>query len=421
MSPPFLMTRGRPLSERQIENRRFWQVRIWPRSTPRRSDWQAPAKFKLSGTKLVAFVMALSLVGLVVWTGARTFGVSRREAAEARASAPIGTGQSNKNKADSIKKSIPIPPPHIPGARSTSKTTPPSLNGASRAERNEFTLESYLEWAKYPPGSRPIAERPDRLKPHFIGPRSLPLAKDGAVRAVLWQSHVYLAGREKALLRIVCKRGESPVPCSIDSATLSAEAERGGAEAVKVPFSTDLSAVVAPFELGFETYSGPLMVRVLLEGSEVTFALLYTAAAPATFTGVVRETVEEGSLHICVGLNVQKAGRYVLDGRIDDDSGQTFAFVNFNEELPEGIGEACFQVFGKLIVDESRGGPFVLRDVEGFLLEENTFPDRLTLATWEGMVYRTRAYSLDDFSSNEYESEAKRQKVIVLSGGKADQ
>lgn len=95
-------------------------------------------------------------------------------------------------------------------------------------------------------------------------------------------------------------------------------------------------------------------------------------------------------------------------------SGTSFAYLQFNEELGEGREEARLRLFGKLIRDLEPTPPFRLRDVEGFLLKENTFPDREFMAMIEGTAYTTKRYALSDFSGSVWESEEKTRQVNEL-------
>jgi len=311
-----------------------------------------------------------------------------------------------------------------------------------------------------------------------VSARRLPLiAADGertAAQVVLWQSHYFLAGREPAVLTVACRRDDEPVACAVQSASAVAElgaayaaAERGAAHApsaavamgtapalavrgtgavalrsagavaerampaaAAVRFADDgggsdavagdgvLTAVLVPGEQGFADFTGPLRVVLDVEaGGErgtATFALSYTGEAPATFTGVGRERMASGALEICVELGVREAGRYVLEARIDDATGETFGFLTFDDVLREGLQEACFVVWGKLVRDEGARAPFTLRDVEGLRLIEDAFPDRHTMATWEGRVLTTRAYAPGDFGADVWESETKARYETAL-------
>jgi hypothetical protein len=170
-----------------------------------------------------------------------------------------------------------------------------------------------------------------------------------------------------------------------------------------------------PSKQGFPLYSGTLRVDVRVrsdkaEGSAF-FDILYTPSPPARLTGKVREVFEEGTLHLYLGMEVRKPGRYVVEGRVDDESGMPFANVSFNEELKEGPQEVRLTIAGNLVLDDAPTFPLKLRDVEGFLLKEVGDPDREMLATLRGSVHTTREYPASAFSPAEWKSEEKDRYV----------
>jgi hypothetical protein len=147
------------------------------------------------------------------------------------------------------------------------------------------------------------------------------------------------------------------------------------------------------------------------------FDIMFTPAAPATFTGKVREVVEQGSLQLYAGINVRKPGRYVVTGRLDDEGGMPVGLVTFNEELAAGPQEVKLTVFGRLIITEAFSFPLKLRDVEGFLLKENADPDRELMTTQRGYMYTTREYqpTKEQFSPDEWTSEERQRYLTEFS------
>ncbi|MEZ4308301.1 MAG: hypothetical protein R3F14_09680 [Polyangiaceae bacterium] len=75
---------------------------------------------------------------------------------------------------------------------------------------------------------------------------------------------------------------------------------------------------------------------------------------------------------------------------------------------------ACFDIFGKLALDEDARAPFTVRDLEGFLLLEDAFPDRRSLPTWEGAAFTTRAYETTQLSEKTWESDTKARHLAHL-------
>ncbi|HVG60058.1 MAG TPA: choice-of-anchor X domain-containing protein [Hyalangium sp.] len=301
-----------------------------------------------------------------------------------------------------------------------------------RLERAKFSLDTYVQGTRYPPESRPIREHPDQEQ--LASPeRTQPLKRDSAdVQLKLKQDKVFVAGDEVVHFSVGCEgQARQPLPCQVTSAVareaehmLAGEAPLAGVPLAFVDDGTQgdalardgiLTTSFQPSKQGFPLFSGTLRISLQVrsgstEGSAF-FDILYTPSPPARFTGKVREAVEKGSLQLYVGLQVRRAGRYVVAGRVDDEAGVPFAYVAFNEELPEGAQEVRFTVFGKLILDEAPTFPLKLRDVEGFLLKEQGDPDRELLETQRGYLHTTREHLATVFSAEEWQSEERSRYI----------
>jgi hypothetical protein len=177
-------------------------------------------------------------------------------------------------------------------------------------------------------------------------------------------------------------------------------------------------AVFQPGAEGFAGYHGPIHVDLALavagEAGGASFQVVYTPAAPAVFTGRVREALEQGSLVLSVEMDVAEPGRYVLAARVDDADGRPFAHLSFNDELAAGRQEARLTIFGKLARDEGARSPFRLRDLEGFRLIPDAYPDRALMPEIDGVAYTTKTYTPGDFSDAAWESEEKDRNVKEL-------
>lgn len=292
-----------------------------------------------------------------------------------------------------------------------------------RLARARQTLESYRQSTRYPPTSRPLSEKPDLQKPHSVASSTQPLGRGEKpptkARVTLSQDRLYLVGDEVAQFKMECATPEGgPAPCEIQSAFARVPESMVNAPRITpapVAFmdapngpSTKI-ATFAPANAGFGGYHGPITIALVAqigdEEGNASFDLVYTPAAPARFTGKVREEMDDGSLCLYVQMAVDKPGRYVLHARVDDSSGEGFAFLEFNEILGANLQDAKMCIFGKLVLDEQAKAPFVLRDVEGFLLKEDTYPDRELVPAREGPVFTTKAWPEAAFSDAEWQSE----------------
>jgi hypothetical protein len=339
--------------------------------------------------------------------------------------------------------------PRAPAATSRARSTPvtsaaptgapalvdPRILKEGRLARAELTLDTYLESTQYPPYARPMSERPDLVRPHHVPTRQLPLAradqKPTSARITLHQDRYFLSGDEQATLSIQCETSAGPVPCEVLSASASVPPDmshEGGPVAIlfadqgrdgdQTAGDGALTARVQPARQGFAAYHGPIRVdldlRVQSESGGASFDLEYTPTSPAKFTGEVRESLADGSLDLYVGMTITRPGRYVVRARVDDAEDRQFAYLSWNEEMGAGLQEARLRLFGKLIHDQGAKAPFRLRDIEGFRLEENTYPDREAIPTLEGDIHTTKPYKMSDFSQNTWESEDKSRRVDRL-------
>lgn len=313
----------------------------------------------------------------------------------------------------------------------------------SRLERAEQTYASYRDATRYPYDSRPIAEHPDQVRPFAPISEELKLrnAKGDVAKGIRLrtsQERVFLSGTEsvKFTVAAVDDNGNG-LPLVIRSA--SAQSIPDSRTPIKVvqtsvPFSDDgtgaddlgadgtYSARLTPGAQGFQGYAGTIRLLVEVASGDqqgvAQFDVIYSPDVPATWAGV-REALEGGSLNFYLKANVRRAGRYVVSGRVDDANGMPFALLQFNEEVPAGSREFKLQVFGALVLDKHPAFPLRLRDVDGFLLIPDQFPDRSTMARQSGVVHVSAIYPKERFSSAEWSSE-ERQRYLSEYGKDAE-
>lgn len=313
----------------------------------------------------------------------------------------------------------------------------------ARYERAEKLYASYRDATRYPHDSRPIAEHPDQVRPFAPITEDLKLlnAKGEPIKGVRLrtsQERVFLSGTDTVRFSIqAVDENNLPLPLTIRNAAARSIADTrtpvkqiqtalaftdNGSGADDIAGDGNYTARLSPAAQGFENYSGTIraLAEVTANGQQgmVQLDVIYTPDVPATWGGV-REAVEAGSLNFYIKLNVRQAGRYVVSGRVDDANGVPFALVQFNEELAAGAREVRLQVFGALIRDKAPGFPLKLRDVDGFLLIPDTFPDRAMMARQPGVIYTSARYNRDRFSPNEWTSE-ERERYLTEYGKDAE-
>jgi len=301
-----------------------------------------------------------------------------------------------------------------------------------RLKRAEDTLVSYQRSTRYPHEARPLSEHPDQVRPFDPIADDIPLRTPGGeaakgVRVRTTQDRVFASGAESVrfTVRAVDENGKT-VPLLVTRATafdLPDPRQVAGRPQAPVNFvdagSGDgtLSAVLQPSTQGFADFAGTIRLQVYLneEGQlgNVYFDVVYQPLVPAEWAGV-REALSNGSLDFYLKARVAQPGRYVVSARVDDASGKPFALLSFNDEVGVGAQEFRLTLFGKLVRDAAPVFPLTLRDVQGFLLVPDKFPDRAMMPRLPGAVYTSRSYALTSFADTEWSSEERDRYLAEL-------
>ena len=293
----------------------------------------------------------------------------------------------------------------------------------------DHTYCSYRASSQYPVGSRPMTDNPDQDRPNDPVTSVNPMRLDGGgantgVQLQTSQSRVYMASGESVAfsLRAVDADGKT-LPLVITRALAQGITYAGARQTpqVSIPFADDgtgadpvpndgaFAGVLAPAQTGLASFNGTIRtdVRSNVGGKSgvVQFDVIYTPELPAVWAGPPREAVEEGSLVFHLPLEVRMPGRYIINGRVDDARGQPVALLTFNDVLGPGPNDVRLTLFGKLLRDQSPPPPLTLRDVDGYLLKENTDPDRALVPRLQGKVLTGAAHAPNSFSDAEWQSE----------------
>ncbi len=312
-----------------------------------------------------------------------------------------------------------------------------------RYERAEQIYASYRDATRYPYDSRPIAEHPDQVRPFAPIAEELELRNTNGdevkgMRLRTSQERVFLSGAESVKYTVAVRdENDRPLPLVIRNAQAQSipdsrtpiklvQASVGfsddGTGADDAPGDGTYSGRLTPASQGFQHTAGTirLLVELVADGQQgvAHFDVVYMPDVPATWAGV-REALEAGSLNFYLKAQVRQAGRYVVSARVDDANGVPFALLQFNDEVAAGTREFKLQVFGALVLDKSPAFPLRLRDVDGFLLIPDKFPDRSTMARQAGVVHVSAVYPKSRFSPAEWSSE-ERQRYLTEYGKDAE-
>jgi hypothetical protein len=300
-----------------------------------------------------------------------------------------------------------------------------------RLLRAEQALAAYEAAAQYPHGSRPIEEHPDQVRPFAPIEEDRALRMPGGtapqgVRLRTTQERVFASGNESSRVTLALQDlSGRALPLRATRAVIKEVTPPGQTASTAefaAPVSTaadgTLSVVMHPAAQGFGSFAGTVRLEMLLDHHSqpgfIYFDLVYSPDTAATWSGGVREALEQGSLNLYLKVLVAQPGRYVVSGRIDDARGEPVAIALFNQDMPRGPGEFRLPVFGKLIRDKQPAFPLRLRDVEAFLLKPDTFPDRVMLPRLAGLVHTSQTYPLASFSTDAWASEERDRYLTEL-------
>lgn len=338
----------------------------------------------------------------------------------------------------------PSPAPVVAAAVATPVAPQPATFGASavqarraqldlwqqRLARSEDTLAKYKTSTRYPHEARPLAEHPDQLRPFDPVAEEMPLRTPGGqpakgVHVRSTQDRVFASGAESVRLTVrAVDDDDRPLPLLVTRAVafdLPDARRPSGLPQVPVTFTEaadgSLAAVLQPSTQGFAEFAGTIRIQAYLNQAgqlgNVNFDLVYNPLVPAEWAGV-REALQAGSLDFFLKAKVAQPGRYVVSARVDDAAGKPFALLSFNDEVAVGEQEFRLRLFGKLVRDGKPAFPLTLRDVQGFLLVPDRFPDRAMLPRQAGTVHTSKAYALDSFSDAEWSSEERSRYLAEL-------
>lgn len=309
----------------------------------------------------------------------------------------------------------------------------------TRLAQAREALAAYEAHARYPHQSRPASEHPDQLHPFQPIAEEHPLRTPGGtamdgVKLLTTQERVFASAGETNRVTVSLQNAQGQaLPLRFTRAVIKEVTEPGKtAQTADRPLppqddgqgGDDLArdgvhtAVMNPAAQGFGQFAGRIRLELWMEhGGQpgfVYFDLMHDPGTAGRWLPGVTETVAQGSLALDLRLEVQQPGRYVVNGRIDDATGKPIALALFNEELKAGTQTVRLWVHGRLLHDLKPAFPLTLRDVDGFLLRENTFPDRVMLPRLPGAVHRSQPYVLARFSPEAWPSEQRDRYLAEL-------
>jgi hypothetical protein len=277
-----------------------------------------------------------------------------------------------------------------------------------------------LEATPYPPTSgRLLPSQEDLLHPNrrYETHRPIPdtLSHDPA-QVVTWRFSAdrwAYTGPDVVRAFLEVRRGGEPVEVELVSATAVREGAAGPEGArERLDFRRDGADLVADLPLHrFADHHGSIVLEVRFEYARGRFhddalRLFYTPAdrIPARITGAARDSLEDGSLVVPLGVEVAQAGFYRFDANVYGPDGEPVAYAAWKGELAPGAQEIDLEVYGKVLRDAGVPGPYSVEQIRGYRFLDGQWPDRENLLDLPGAL-TTGSYPLDAFTDARHDSE----------------
>jgi hypothetical protein len=311
-------------------------------------------------------------------------------------------------------------------------------------KRMSEVRRALLEKTRYPIGSQPLAKKTDLLKPHHVEPTMRGLeadpTKNHSILVTQNQDRVWISPGQGAVATITATTDRASAPLTFSRSDLTVQIESDSGQVTQGPIvghSTFRDDGTPPdATAGDGTYSASVLIpagqppgAVVLsvdaagedgESGTLLFNFVQTASATATFTQTARDALENGSIAVYVGIQVQQAGLYEVVGRLYDGTGMPTVYMRFIGQLTTATTEVRLLAFGKVILDEGGVPPFDLQDVEGAEMLVGQYPDRAPMADWTGPYALQGNYTLSQLSDADYDGADKQRKLAALDQAEKD-
>ena len=306
----------------------------------------------------------------------------------------------------------------------------------------------YLEWAQYPPDSRPMTDKQvDILKAHIPPAIPMPLnpgtfeatdaQHDPTIFVFVGDKNMVSEG-QAITLRLKVMRGDPQQAQSrIAVHKLKGILYAGKGALAEYAFYDDGThgdAVAGDWEYSTQAilpadkladFAGSVFVSAhftyaLPDGGQpaerkahARYSFQYQSAIPLQFTGRFRENMVDGSLVVQAGIQVAQSGDYFLRALFEDKDGEPLLYADFEGRLHQRQREVPFTLFGRILKQNAKGGPYKLMRITGHLRQHKTMPPKLFVAPIEG-GYTTRPHAVTAFSDTVWNGPEKTRRMAMF-------
>lgn len=322
-------------------------------------------------------------------------------------------------------------------------------------------IEDYLDWAEYPPNSRPLLDsHADILNPKqiLVSSQNLPIVENGKIvdsgyscnfqpeyhtvtenrsmRIFLRCNKTGKMENEKLKLEsteIIGKAGNKTIlPPSIDGNDSGMDGDEKNGDFI---YTYHFRPRISDWGDFFVTTK----FRITSDPKQSVFTMTHhffsSPIAPAVFTGKFDDYLTDGSLAIDFEMNVREAGRYTIEANLYTSTDEPIGYARNDKKLNSGKQTIPLLFFGKAILKKRESGPFKIQFLRGELntdvIQEDLLtkspqevdrilssihddrPKKKVVPYYEGGI-ETKFYELSEFSNKDYDSEEKRNRLSEL-------
>ncbi|BDA79762.1 hypothetical protein LPTSP3_g26920 [Leptospira kobayashii] len=321
----------------------------------------------------------------------------------------------------------------------------------------QHVLEQYVEWAQYPPFSRPMSILNHDLAFPFIIENSPdyqldPKTKEGNGYVCLFQPKTWavIGNKDSIYVTLECRdKSRNRVKISIDShqvfrewegqryGAVSASVNDNGVDGDQTRGDNVFTFSWKPMKADWGQMSLVADITYGPEGNKttVTSSFFSSPTIPAEFNGVFSDSLQDGSLVVKAIVNVYRKGKYHLEANLKDEkNGEYVAYAIHDGDLKAGSNEVEFIFFGKILRDKDLDGPYLATSFRGHRVNlpidpewynqgeeglrklqaaKTTEPDRELVYPYKD-EYKTKFYQVESFSKAAWDSQDKQDRIRSL-------
>lgn len=386
----------------------------------------------------------LAALALAAIAGLFYFSRSEPAAPSPIAAAPSTTGTTPIAKPMGV---VPVAPTGSVGK----VTKPEAPEKSASVEQAKQALAEYLVFSEYPAWSRPADDSQRHLwewnKLPAVGQAFGRDAKGNPLSGELVLDRMFAAAGEPITATLTLWRGayesttKEPFDAKINAAIETWQQATAGVAGAPVPSGVPNGTPIegyAPVEsVAFKSVAGGpghryvatftpssvsslkaqvdarLIVKVDPGEHEFPFSqpFRYSSVNPVEVLDRHTEAIVKGSLEVTLALDVKKLGPVMVQATLFDATGTTAIAVYDDYYRPAQLGpqEVKLTFFGRTITQKGLDGPYSIRAVHGYVRLDDAEPPEVFWKTEK--TFTTAAFKATDFSSAEWDSPEKQDKI----------